>query len=237
MLVTKQEPQKLVIPAQAAVQNLQELSPKSIAHSCLWVKFKPPQNLGPPSQEVPDDRLSRDGVRPKESTCLDIYVLDGKGSRLIQLNPKHSDMLSQAGNLLFIIKLCNLKEKYGTPFVGVDRITSDLYAMEANSMTLIFERATIVSWVSTSTGVSPQYPSQVFSPPSVADNALTLLAAESTWVPQVDRMVIGNEERGAIGGTPLSITSCSSSTSTGLANIDLTQEMLMTKTGRNSKVR
>ena len=50
--------------------------------------------------------------------------------------------------------------------------------------------------------------------------------AESTWVPQADRMVVGNEERGAIGGIPLSITSHSSSTSSLLANIDLTQKML-----------
>ena len=39
-------------------------------------------------------------------------------------------------------------------------------------------------------------------------------------------MVIGNEERGAIGGTLLSITSHSSSTSSRLPNIDLAQEML-----------
>ena len=80
--------------------------------------------------------------------------------------------------------------------------------------------------VSTSTGISPQCPSQVFSPLSGADNSLTLLAAGYTQVPQMDRMVIGNEERGAIGGTPLGITSCSSSASSRLANIDLTHEML-----------
>ena len=62
----------------------------------------------------------------------------------------------------------------------------------------------------------------MFSPPLMADNSLTLPAAQSTQVPQVDRMVVGNEERGAIGGTPLSITSCSSSTSSELANIELT---------------
>ena len=37
-------------------------------------------------------------------------------------------------------------------------------------------------------------------------------------------MVAGNEERGAIGGTLLSITSCSSGMSSGLTNIDLTKE-------------
>ena len=70
---------------------------------------------------------------------------------------------------------------------------------------------------STSTGVSPQYPSQAFSSPSVGDISLTLSAAESTLVPQVDRMVIGNEERSATGGTPLSITSHSSNTSSGFS--------------------
>ena len=63
-------------------------------------------------------------------------------------------------------------------------------------------------------------------PPLMADNNLTLPAAESTQVPQAERVVIRIEERGATGGTSLSITSHSSSTSSGLAHIDLTQEML-----------
>ena len=44
--------------------------------------------------------------------------------------------------------------------------------------------------VSTSAGVSSQYPSQLFSPPSMADISLTLPAAESTWVPQADRLIV-----------------------------------------------
>ena len=76
------------------------------------------------------------------------------------------------------------------PFFGVDRITGDLCAMETDSMTFISERATIMPKVSTSTRVSPQYQSQVLSPPLGADSTLSLLAAESTWVPQADRMVI-----------------------------------------------
>ena len=84
------------------------------------------------------------------------------------------------------------------PRFRVERISSDLYAMEANSMTLISERETIMPQVSTSTVVSFQYLSQVFSPPSMTKNSLTLSAAESTWVPQVYRTVIGNEESSAI---------------------------------------
>ena len=102
-------------------------------------------------------------------------------------------------------------------------------------MTLISERATIMSQLSISTGICPQYPSQIFSPPLVADSGFTLLAAMSTQVPQVDRMFIGNEERGAIGGTPLGITSCSLSTSSGMANIDLTQEILDEKSREKLK--
>ena len=45
-------------------------------------------------------------------------------------------------------------------------------------------------------------------------------------MPQADRMVARNEETGTTGGTPLNITSHSSSMSSGLASIDLTQEML-----------
>ena len=161
-------------------------------------------------------------MRPKDSACLDFYVPDGKGSTLIE--PKVSGMLSQAGNLLFIIRLHNLMEKYGAPFCGLDKITSDLYVMEAYSMTLISERATSMLQVGTSTGVSSQYPCQVFSPLLVADNSLILPAAKSTGVSQADRMFVGNEcwKTGAVGGIPLSITSHSSSMSSGLANIDLT---------------
>ena len=72
--------------------------------------FEPPQTLGTSSQEVPNARLSEEGVRPKDSIFLDLYVLDGKSSRLSQLNPKCFDMLFQVGNLLFTIRLCNLME-------------------------------------------------------------------------------------------------------------------------------
>ena len=89
-------------------------------------------------------------------------------------------MLSHAGNQLFIIRLHDLMDKYGTPLFGVDWITSDLYVFEATSMTLISERATIMPQVSTMLWVIPQYPSQVLSPPLMADNNLTLPAAEST---------------------------------------------------------
>ena len=48
--------------------------------------------------------------------------------------------------------------------------------------------------VSTSVGETSQYPSQVLSPPFMADNSLTLQAAKSTWVPQAERLVIRNED-------------------------------------------
>ena len=99
------------------------------------------------------------------------------------MSPKHSGMLSHAGNLLFIIRLHNPMEKYVTPFFGVDR-----YAMEAVSMTLISERSTIMPQVSTLIGVISHYPSQVLSPSLIADNNLTLPAAESTLVHQADRV-------------------------------------------------
>ena len=92
-------------------------------------------------------------------------------------------------------------------------------------MTLISERTTIMPQVSPLAGVSSQYPSQVLSPPLMTDNSLTLPAAGSTWVPQAHKMVVGNEGRGATGGTPLRITFHSSSTSSG-TSIDLIQEML-----------
>ena len=138
-------------------------STESFTHSCPCVKFKPPQILGTASQDVPIDRLSGKGVRPFDSTYLDLYVQDGKGSRFSQMSPKCSGMLSPGGNLLSMVKLHNIKEKYGTPFLRVDRITSDLYAMEATSMTLISERATFIPQVRTLAGVISQYP-QALSP-------------------------------------------------------------------------
>ena len=110
------------------------------------------------------------------------------------------------------------------PHFGVGRVTGDLYVMEATSMTLISERATIMPQKSTLVGVTSQYPSQVLMPSLMADNNLTLPEAKSTWVPQADRVVLRNEERGATGGTHLRITSDLPSTSSGLASIDLTQE-------------
>ena len=80
-------------------------------------------------------------------------------------------MLSQVGNLLFIIKLCKSNGEIQDPIFGVDKITGGLYAREANSMTLILERATIMPQVSTLAGLSSPYPSQVFSPPLMADNS------------------------------------------------------------------
>ena len=50
----------------------------------------------------------------------------------------------------------------------------------------------------------------------MADNSLTLLAA----VPQMDRMLVGNEERGAIECTLSNIASHSLSTISGVASID-----------------
>ena len=118
--------------------------------------LNPNQTLGTPSEEVPNAELSREGVRPRDFACQDFYVPDGKGSRLIHMSPKCSGIMSQTGNLLFIIRLHNLIEKYGAPFFGMDRVTSDFCAMEANSMTLILGRATVMLLVSTSVGVSVQ---------------------------------------------------------------------------------
>ena len=116
----------------------------------------PPQILVTSNQDICNDRSSEEGGRPKDSACLDCYIPDGKNSRLSQMSPKLSGMLSHAGNLLFIITLCNLMEKYRTPFFGVDRVTCDLYAMEVTSMALIPERVTFMLQVSTSVGVTSQ---------------------------------------------------------------------------------
>ena len=121
-------------------------------------------------------------MRPKDSACLDLYVPDS--SRLSQMSPKHSGVLFHAGNLLFNIRLCNLMEKYRTSFFGVERITGDLYAMKATSMTLISERATIMPQVSTLVGVASHYPSQVLRSRLMAGNTLILPATKSTQVPQ-----------------------------------------------------
>ena len=78
-------------------------------------------------------------------TFLDLYVPDDRDSRLSQLNPKSSGILSPADNPLLITKVKNLMAKYRTPFCRVDRLTNDLYIMEANSMSLMPERAIIMT--------------------------------------------------------------------------------------------
>ena len=77
----------------------------------------PPQSLGTPNRDIPNDRLSGEGARSKDSACLELYVPGGKDSRLSQMSPKCSGMLSNAGNLLFIIRLHNLMEKYRAPLL------------------------------------------------------------------------------------------------------------------------
>ena len=71
----------------------------------------------------------------------------------------------------------------------------------------------------------------------MVDNNLTLPAAASTWLPHSDRIVVKNEEKGATGGTPLSMISHSSSTISRLASIDLTQETLDEESREKLKVK
>ena len=137
-------------------------------------------------------------------------------------------MLSHMGNSLVLIKLEILMDKYETPF-GVDKITGDLYAMEANSIT-IQDKATPMTpalpQVRASAGTGPTYPLQAFSPLLKTVTGLTLPAAESTWIPHAvsPSMSCDGDKRGTIGHTPESVAStCSSS---GFSKTDLTQEML-----------
>ena len=69
-------------------------------------------------------------MKDQAKMCLLLHlgvVLDKKkssaflSSRLSQLNPMSSGMLSQVGNPLVVVKLPNLMEKYGTPFFGVEK--------------------------------------------------------------------------------------------------------------------
>ena len=69
----------------------------------------------------------------------------------------------------------------------------------------------------------------------MANHSLTLQAAKSTQVAQVDRVLVGNEERGATGGSPLSINSTLFSMSSGYTIIDLTQDMLDEEEGKTKE--
>ena len=72
----------------------------------------PSQILGTPNKDVSNGWLSGEGVRTKESTCFDLFILDGKDSRLSQMSQMfYSCMLSNASNPLYTIKLHNLMEK------------------------------------------------------------------------------------------------------------------------------
>ena len=141
VLAIKQESQSLVMPAQAAVQNHQEVS--VVVQRSLEVSVygsiitdenqhsynspcpttapvsssNPPQILDTPNRDMSNDRLNGEGARPKDLVYLDLYIPDGKNSRLNQASPKCTVILSHASNLLFIVRLCNLMEKYITPFL------------------------------------------------------------------------------------------------------------------------
>ena len=67
MLAIKQEPQCLVMPAQAVVQNQQGVPPQQNPLPVLTPGLcsNHSQILGTPSGDVPNDRMSGEGVRPK----------------------------------------------------------------------------------------------------------------------------------------------------------------------------
>ena len=85
------------------------------------------------SQEALIYRFGGDGAGPQNTTFLDFYMLDGKGSRLSQLNSMNLGMLPKVGKPLVLIKLPNLISKYWTPFFQVDKSTGNLDAMDLNS--------------------------------------------------------------------------------------------------------
>ena len=81
--------------------------------------------------------MSGDGTQSKHMTFLAIYVPESKGSTWSQINQKSTGILSQGGNPSVFIKLEKLMEEYGIPCFGVDRLTSDLYAMEVENLMMI----------------------------------------------------------------------------------------------------
>ena len=95
-------------------------------------------------------------------------------------------------------------DKYGALSTGVSKLTSDLYAMEANSMLLITEKATIMPQVDDTGHIHPLDPSQTFSPPLWPITRLIPLVAESTWVPQpnIEGDFCQDAEQHAIGVHP-----------------------------------
>ena len=118
-----------------------------------------------------------------------------------QPNRKSMGMLSQVGNPSGFIKLWNLMKRFGTPFYGVDQLTGNQYALEANSMTFIQEDTTIMPHVSSTIGTCPVDPSQALSPPLGVATKLTPPVAGSSQVQQavVPGPADENEERGATG--------------------------------------
>ena len=131
-------------------------------------------------------------VRLKSITLLDVYVPDGKSSHLSQLNLTFAGMLLFMGNLLVLIRLENLMERYGTPFYGINWLSVELCAMEATSLTLIPERTTImpvtIPQVSASEGTCSQEPSQTIIPSFGALAGLTPLVVRSIQLPRLSTL-------------------------------------------------
>ena len=94
-------------------------------------------------------------------------------------------MLPPVENPIVLIKLENLKEKYGTPSYGINKLKGDIYAMETNTITLPPEMATMNPQISATIVFCPPDPSQTFSPSLGTLTRLMLMVAKSTCILQL----------------------------------------------------
>ena len=94
-------------------------------------------------------------------------------------------MLPPVENPLVLIKLENLKEKYGTPSYDKDKLKGDRYAMETNTMTLLPEKATMNPQISSTIVICTPDPSQTFGPSLGTLTRLMLMVVKSTCILQL----------------------------------------------------
>ena len=80
------------------------------------------------------------GAERVEEKDPDFYMPDGQGKKLSETYQMFTNEQTPEGNPGVIVKLCNLMEKYGTPFYLMDRKSGHLYILNEKGYKQIEEK-------------------------------------------------------------------------------------------------
>ena len=199
-----------------------------ISYSCIKATLRPcaSNSLVLSNQGAHVSRVGGDGARPQNTVFLNFSVPDGRCSRHSKPAPESTGMLSHVGNLLVLIKLENVMEKYCIPFYAVDRLTGELYLMKVNTMTQTPEKATVMPKLSSTIRMCPLDPYQRFSPSGMWPDQHPQWSSQLGCCNLSCQSQLMRMKRGAVGFTPFIVAWYSSSCNSGFTNIDLIHKIL-----------